>query len=103
MLRLPKVKQDQVVNRFSILSKKAIEILKYEKNNEGYWDRVKLVKEVKKKAFPIVKAIYPRYSHLFLFDNITSHLVYTEDAIQIKNMSKKPGSKQVFLRDGWYF
>lgn len=103
LLRLPEAEQDQVVERFGLSSKEAVEILEYGKNNEGYWDGVKLVKQVKEKALPIAEALYPGYSLLFLFDNVTSHLVYVADALRIKNMSKGPGGKQAFLRNDWYF
>ena len=103
LLRLPEAEQDQVVEHFGLSSKEVVEILEYGKNNEGYWDGVKLVKQVKEEALPIAEAFYPGYSLLFLFDNATSHLVYAADALRIKNMSKGPGGKQAFLRDGWYF
>lgn len=44
LFRLSEEKQDQVVERFGLSSKEAVEILKYRKNNKGYWDGVKLVK-----------------------------------------------------------
>lgn len=90
---LSEAKQDQVIECFGLSSKEVIEILKYGKNNKGYWDEVKLVKQVKEKAFPIAKALYPGYSLLFLFNNATSHSVYAADVFSIKNMSKKPGGK----------
>lgn len=80
-----------------------MEILKYKKNNEGYWDGVKLVKQDKEKALSIAEVLYPRYSLLFLFDNANSHLVYLTDALRVKNMNKGFGGKQAFLKDGWYF
>lgn len=102
LFRLLEEEQDQLVERYGLSSKEAVEILKYGKNNEGHWDGVKLVKQVKEKALPIAEALYPGYSLLFLFDNTTSHSVYSTDALRMKNMSKGSGGKQVFLRDGWY-
>ena len=102
LFRLSEKEQDQFVEHYGLLSKEAVEILEYEKNNEGYWDEVKLVKQVKKKALSIAEALYPGYSLLFLFDNATSHLVYLTDILRVKNMNKGSGGKQVFLRDGWY-
>ena len=80
-----------------------MKILEYGKNNEGYWDGIKLVKQIKEKALPIAEAFYPGYLFLFSFDNATSYLVYLIDALWVKNMSKESGSKQAFLKDGWYF
>lgn len=65
--------QDRVVQCYGLSSKKVVEILEYRKNNEGYWDRVKLLKQVKKKALPEAKALYPGYLLLFLFDNAMSY------------------------------
>lgn len=43
---------------YSLLSKKAMEILEYGKNNKSYWNRIKLVKQVKEKVLLIVKVVY---------------------------------------------
>lgn len=67
----------------------AAELFGYRKNHEGYWDRAKLHEQVVSKALPIVKALYPEYSLLFLFDNATSHLMYASDALWTKNMNKR--------------
>ena len=77
-----------------------MEIFEFGKNNRGYWTGADLLKQVKEKALPIAQALYPGYSLLFLFDNATSHSVYGQDALQVKNMEKSPGGKQSFLRDG---
>lgn len=87
-------KQDWVVQHDDLSSKEAVKILEYEKNNKGYWDRVKLVKQVKEKVFPIAKVLYLGYSLLFYFDNTTSYLVYSVDTtLQVKNMTKRLGDK----------
>ena len=103
LFRLFQKKQHQVIEHYGLSSKEAVEILEYGKNNEDYWDRVKLVKQVKKKALPIAEALYLGYSLLFLFDNATSHSVYLTDVLWVKNMSKRFGGKKAFLRNGWYF
>ncbi len=81
---------------------KVVEVFKYKKNNNGYWDRTKLHKQVVSKTLPIAKVLYPRYSLLFLFDNATSHSVYTKNALQVQNMNKGVGSKQAQLYNGWF-
>lgn len=100
LFQLSEEEQDRVVQLYGLSSKEAEEILEYGKNNEGYWDGVKLVKQLKEKALPIAEALYPGYSLLFLFDNATSHSIYSTDALQAKNMSKGSGGKQAFLRNG---
>lgn len=47
-------------------------------------------------------ALYPDYCILFAFGNATSHLIHTEDALRLQNMSERPGRTQAFLRDGRY-
>ena len=72
---------------------KAVEVFKYRKNNDRYWDGAKLHKQVVNKALPIVKALYPWYSLLFLFDNTTIYPVYTKDVLQVLEMNKSVGEK----------
>lgn len=63
------------------------------KNDNGYWDKIKLHKQVISKAFSIINTFYLEYSLLFLFDNIISHLIYAKNAIQVSKMNKNIGSK----------
>lgn len=49
-------------------------------------------------ALPIAKALYPRYSLLFLFNNITSYFIYTDNTLYTKEMNKRSGGKQIWLR-----
>lgn len=95
-------KRNEVIAQTGLTETEAIEIFEYGKNNDGYWDGVKLHKQVVSKALPIAEALYPGYSLLFLFDNATSHSVYAKDALQVNNMNKGPGGKQSQLRDGWF-
>lgn len=80
----------------------AVEILEYKKNNDGYWDRIKLLQQVMEKALLRAETLYSGYSILFMFDNATSHLVYTEAALYAHKMNKRPGGKQVILCNCWY-
>lgn len=69
---------------------------------EGYWEGDHLLRQVKERALPIAMSLYPGYQFLFLFDNATSHAVYSEDALRVRKMNKGIGGKQPFLRDGWF-
>ncbi len=80
----------------------AVEILEYEKNNDGYWDEIKLLRQVMEKALPIAESLYPGYSILFMFDNATSHSVYVEDALLAHKMNKGPSGKPVIHCNSWY-
>lgn len=40
------------------------------------------------KTLPIMQALYPKYSFLFLFDNIISYSFYSKDIVQIKDINK---------------
>lgn len=97
---LSQEKRDEIVSRTGMTLTEAIEIFKYGKNHEGYWDGAKLYQQVVTKALPIAEALYPGYSLLFLFDNATSHSVYARDALCTQDMNKGPGGNQPQLRNG---
>lgn len=71
-----------------MLEEEVVEIFKYRKNNNGYWNRAKLYQQIVNKALPIAKALYLGYSLLFLFNNIINHSIYTKDALQVKDINK---------------
>ena len=96
---LSELSQQDLVERCGLTETEAVEIFEFGKNNQGFWTRADLLKQVKNKALPIAQALYPGYSLFFLFDNSTSHSVYGQDALQAKNMGKGPGGKQAFLRN----
>lgn len=79
-------KRKEVIEKCGLLEIVAVEVFEYGKNNDEYWNRAKLLKQVVSKALPIAKALCPEYSLLFLFDNTTSHLVYIKDAFQVQEM-----------------
>ena len=64
---------------------------------EGYWTGKHLLEQIKAKALPIAKALYPEYELLFMFDNATSYAIYAKYALQVTRMNKKPGGQQLFL------
>lgn len=97
---LSELSQRELIDKFGLTQTEAVEIFEFGKNNQGYWTGADLLKQVKEKALPIAEVLYPGYSLLFLFDNATSHLVYSQDALQVKSMGKGSGGKQLFLRDG---
>lgn len=99
---LSQQKRDEIVLKTGLALTEAVEIFKYGKNHEGYWDGAKLHKQVVTKALPIAEALYPGYSLLFLFDNATSHSVYAKDALRTQDMNKGSGGKQPHLCDRWY-
>ncbi len=74
-------KREEVIQQTGLQEIEAVEIFKYRKNNDSYWDGAKLHKQVVNKALPVVEALYPEYSLFFLFDNITSYSVYAKDAL----------------------
>ena len=44
----------------SSISEKAAEIFEYSQEN-GYWNRAKVVNQIWKKTLPVVQALYPGY------------------------------------------
>lgn len=61
-----------------------VEIFKYGKNNDEYWNRAKLHKQIVEKTLLIAAGLYLRYLLCFLFNNITSHSVYIKDDLLVK-------------------
>lgn len=49
-----------------------------------------------------MQALYPKYSLLFLFDNITNYSLYSKDVFQVKNINKSSGKKQPILQNSWF-
>ena len=95
-------KREEVIQQTGLQEIEAVEIFKYGKNNDEYWDGAKLHKQVVNKALLIAEALYPGYSLFYLFNNATSHSVYAKDALQVKNINKRCGGKQPVLRNGWF-
>ena len=77
---IPK-KREEIVQQIGLITTKTVKVLEYGKNNDGYWDGTKLHKQVVEKALLIAKTLYLGNSFCFLFDNITSHSVYTKNAL----------------------
>lgn len=84
------------------VSLEVAEFFEYGKNNDGYWNRQHLLKQVVDKAMRIGEALYLGYQLLFLFDNATSHSVFASDALQIDEMNKGRGAQQNILQNRWY-
>ena len=66
--------QNSLLTATGLTEIEAVEIFEYGKNNNGYWDGPKLLKQIVEKAVPITKALYPGYSFLFMFDNMVAEL-----------------------------
>lgn len=79
--------QEDLIN--SGVPLEAVEYFEYGKNNNRYWKGEYLLKHVVKKVLSIAKALYPGYQRLFLFDNVTSHLVFGSDALQVDEINKE--------------
>lgn len=99
---LADVDQKSFLATTGLAKTEAAELFEYRKNNNRYWDRPKLIKQVVQKAIPIAEALYPGYSLLFTFDNATSHAIYAKDAFCTAGMNKSSGGNQLLLRDGWF-
>ena len=82
------------MEKCGLLETEVVEVFEYGKNNNGYWDRAKLYKQVVSKALRIAEVLYSRYSLLFLFNNATSHLFYAKNAFQVQEMNKSVKGKQ---------
>lgn len=69
---------------------------------ERYWERTHLLSQVKDQALLIATALYPGYQFLFLFDNATSHAIYSENTLRVSKINKGTGGQQLFLRNEWF-
>lgn len=49
-----------------------------------------------------METLYPRYQLLFLFDNLTSHLIFASDGLWVDEINKRNRVQQKFLQNGWY-
>ncbi|CAG8844281.1 5085_t:CDS:2, partial [Gigaspora margarita] len=58
-------------------------------NHDGYWDRHKLLPQVKN-GIEIFERTYPRYIGVWAFDNATSHKVMVPDALVAARINLKP-------------
>ena len=93
LFSLSKEKQQEMMEKTGLTFREAVELFEYGKNNKRYWDSSKLHKQVVTKALPIAEALYPGYSLLFLFDNVTNHSVYIDNTLYIIRMNKRSGEK----------
>lgn len=72
-----------MIEKIEVIVTKAVELFKYQKLNNGYWDKLKLYKQVIYKILSITEVLYPDYLFLFLFNNITSYHVFVQNALRI--------------------
>ncbi len=98
--RLTLVDSDATMN--DKCAKKACEIMKLRKNYNGWWTTKDLAKQVIEKAVPIFERRFPNAQALFTFDNATSHVVFTADALRAKHMNLGRGGKQPQMRPTTY-
>lgn len=52
-------KREKAVEKYGLLTTKAVRNFKYKKNNDGYCDRAKLYYQIVNKALPIIEFLYP--------------------------------------------
>lgn len=55
----------KIVFRTGLLEEKTVENFEYRKNNNSYWDKIKLYQQVINKALLIAEVFYPEYSFFF--------------------------------------
>lgn len=74
-----------------------IQYFVYGKNNDRYQKKKNLLKYIIKKTLLITKVLYLGYQLLFLFDNITSYLLFALNAFQVNEINKNSRSQQKFF------
>lgn len=88
LLSLSLEKKEKVIEKAGLNYIKVIEIFKYEKNNNRYWDKTKLYPQVINKALPIIKSLYSDYLLLFLLNNAINDFVDINNILYIKDKNK---------------
>lgn len=73
------IKKEDLVN--SGILKEIVIYFEYKKFKEGYWTRQYLLDQIVKKALLIRKTLYLGYALLFMFENITNHSIYAQNAL----------------------
>ena len=73
--------------------------LQPDKDRDGFWTSEHLIEQVRMKAIPIFKTIFPNCVALFTFDNSFNHAAYKSDALVASRMNLKPGGKQPKMRN----
>lgn len=56
-----------------------------------------MLEQIKAKAIPIAKALYPEYELLFMFDNLPSYAFYTKNILEVAHINKGLENQQTFL------
>ncbi len=72
------------------------------KNYDGWWTIEDLAKQVVEKAVPIFECCFSNAQALFAFDNATSHVVFTADALRAKQTNLGHDNKQPQMRPTTY-
>jgi len=89
----------QITNDFS---KEAYIIMYLGKNNDGWWKADDLVNQVVKYVISIFKVRFSRYQTLFVFDNTSSHIAFSSNALIIKHMNLNPDEKQKKMHSTYF-
>jgi hypothetical protein len=72
--------------------------LEYGANNEGYWTYESMVLQLED-CVDCVKALFPQYDYLFLFDHSNGHDRTKPDGLSTMRIRKLFGGKQPLMRD----
>jgi hypothetical protein len=72
--------------------------LEYGANNKGYWTYESMVLQLED-CVDCVKALFPQYDYLFLFDHSNSHDCTKPDGLSTIRIRKLFGGKQPLMRD----
>jgi hypothetical protein len=72
-------------------------LFKAGKGHEGYFMNEN-IKDQMDKAMAILEKYFPNDNHVFLYDNATTHLKRSDEALSARNMTKGPSDKFGVLR-----
>ena len=69
--------------------KNARQIMRPGKNKDGYFSSTD-IQEQANSAMDILTEYYPEYDHVFIYDNVSTHLKHVEGSLSARKMPKKP-------------
>jgi hypothetical protein len=76
------------------------EIMKPDKNADGYWQNHNLINQMKVKAMPTIRLLHPGCDLHSGFDNSQNHHARAPDYLYVHNLNLNDGGKNVqLLRD----
>ena len=90
------------IEQYPTVPVEAREYLEPGKDHEGYWTAENVFNQIKTKAIPIFKILYPNCIGIFAFDNSLNHAIFAKNALMSKRINLNPGDLQPKMHDTYW-